>query len=155
MKKAQTTKALIVLSLILLFVSSSVTMVLAESGKSNEDAKLELIMANYEHSLNSDIRGVRMSTVEYVGRYKMSNFETKLIELLKVEQNTTDKKIIALSLFQLGSLNSIAEIRNSTLISDDPEYNNFCYDLLEKYQQYDQLRSDFFEGFVVYTYDIK
>lgn len=155
MKKSQSTSTISVVFFVLLFSCFSISSIFAQTDVSKKDAKWKLIMENYEHSLNSDVRGVKMSTVEFIGRYKMSNFETKLIEMLKSEENVTDKKLMALSLFQLGSLNSIAEIRNSALASSDKDYKNFCADLLEKYQQYDQLRSDYFEDFVVYTYDIK
>lgn len=121
----------------------------AQNSKLINDNKMEDIIANYQHSLNSENDGVRMAVVEYVGRYKISHFEDKLIELLREEQETQHKEIIALSLFQLGSLRSISELKNSLTSSKDLEFRGFCKCLIEKYGEYDKLRSEYFETLVV------
>ncbi|MBK8944019.1 MAG: hypothetical protein IPM32_02005 [Ignavibacteriae bacterium] len=116
---------------------------------------LDLIMENFAKSLESKNHGVKMSTVENIGRYKLSNFEEELIEMLEESEDTKDKQIIALSLSQLGSLNSINAIKNSVKNSTDNEYKNFCSELLYSYNEYDKLRSEYFEAFVVNLLDTK
>lgn len=115
----------------------------------------DLIMENFAKSLESKNHGVKMSTVENVGRYKLSNFEEELIEMLAESEDTKDKQIIALSLAQLGSLNSINAIKNSVKNSTDNEYKNFCSELLFSFNEYDKLRSENFEAFVVNLLDTK
>ncbi|MCB0747123.1 MAG: hypothetical protein KDC90_06610 [Ignavibacteriae bacterium] len=149
MKKSKSAAGYFILSIIILFISNSISLIYAQSNKLSNYDKIELMMANYEKALNSDNEGLRMCTVEFVGKFNMSNFEDKLVDMLKDEQNTENKKIIAFSLFQLGSLNSIAELRNSFTQSNDDDYKEFCSGLLEKYKEYDKLKSEYFESLVV------
>ncbi len=117
--------------------------------------KMDLAMKNLEKSLKSENHGVKMSTVEHVGRYRLSNFEDELIEMLNEEEGTKDKQIMALSLSQIGSLKSILAINNSVTNSVDIEYNNFCDELLANYNVYDKLRSEYFEVLVVNLLETK
>lgn len=149
MKKLSTCVRFLILSLIIIFTSNSISILYAQDSKSINSNSVKDVYANYEKNLNYGNRGVRMSVVEIVGRYKISYFEKKLIKMLNNEQDTKDKQIIALSLFQLGSLNTIEELRNSILQSNNQEYNEFCSSLLDKYGEYDKLRSEFFETLVV------
>ncbi|MFZ1289473.1 MAG: hypothetical protein WAR79_05265 [Melioribacteraceae bacterium] len=117
--------------------------------------KMELAMKNLEKSLKSENHGVKMSTVEHIGRYKLSNFEDELIEMLNEEKGIKDKQIMALSLSQIGSLKSILAINNSVKNSVEIEYINFCSGLLDNYNEYDKLRSEYFEVLVVNLLDTK
>lgn len=148
MKTLTTIKKYFFLSLIIFLASNYISMNYAQNGKSLNSDKMKVTMESYERYLDFENHGIRMSVVEYVGRYKMSNFENKLIEMLNNEQDAEDKQIIALSLFQLGSLKSITEIKNSLLISNDDSYKEFCSSLLHKYEEYDKLRSEYFETLV-------
>jgi hypothetical protein len=114
-----------------------------------KSGRMELILANFERGLCSENHGVRMGAVQHVGRYKMSKFEDCLIELLDKEEKQEDKEIIALSLFQIGSLNSINALKNVVKNSDNEQLKSFCFDLLRKYDEYDKLRTDYFEDLVV------
>ncbi|MCB0748230.1 MAG: hypothetical protein KDC90_12290 [Ignavibacteriae bacterium] len=149
MKNLKTAVRYFILSIIIVFASISFSDIYAQSNKLAEFNTMEDIVANYGKSLNSENHGVRMCTVEYVGRFNMSNFESKLIEMLNNEQNTEDKKIIALSLFQLGTLKAKKELRNSFLTSTDNDYKEFCSGLLEKCKEYDKLKTEYFETLVV------
>jgi hypothetical protein len=117
--------------------------------------KMELAMKNLEKSLKSENHGVKMSTVEHIGRYKLSNFEDELIEMLNEEKGIKDKQIMALSLSQIGSLKSILAINNSVKNSVEIEYINFCSGLLDNYNEYDKLRSEYFEVLVVNLLETK
>ncbi len=110
--------------------------------------KYELMMKNYMNCLKDGNHGVQMSAVEIVGRFKMSYFENTLIEMLKNEKNEKDKEMIALSLFQLGSLNSISVLQNSLKTTSDVKYGTFLSNLLKKYNEYDKLRTEYFEDSV-------
>ena len=154
MKKSQSTSVFVVVTLLLVLACSSVSVIFAKASKSTKTTKWERMIANFDHSLNSEIRGVRMSTVEFVGRYKISNFESKLIEMLNEEDVIEDKQLIALSLFQLGTINSIEGIKKSAVESNNKEYKEFCSKLLKKFWEYDKLRSDYFEDLVVYTSEL-
>jgi hypothetical protein len=118
------------------------------SKNTSDYVTLDLIMKNIEKSLDSENHGVVMSTVENIGKYKLSNFEDNLIEMLGETEDTNDKKIIALSLAQLGSLNCINTIKNSVIENSDTEYTDFCEELLSSLYAYDKLRSKYFEAFV-------
>lgn len=148
MKKVKVISKYLVLLLVTFYMNNSISTTYAQNSRFSKSEKIKMIMANFKKSLNSENHGVRMQTVEHVGKYNMSNFEEKLIEMLHDEQNTNDKKIIALSLFQLGSFNSIAELRNSLFKINDIEYIEFCSDLLSKYKEYDKFRTEYFETFV-------
>ena len=112
----------------------------------------ESTMKNYVRSLNSPNHGVRMSAVEIIGRSKMTYFEKALIEMLEKEQDEKDKEMIALSLFQLGSLNSITALKNNLSVSNNFKYEKYLKNLLNKYNEYDKLRTDYFEDLVVNFY---
>lgn len=123
--------------------------------KSGKPLDMELIMKNFERGLNSENNGLSMSVVEQIGRYKMTNFENNLIEMLKDEADEKNREIIALSLFQLGSLKSIVALRNSLEDSNNFKYDKFCNCLLNKYNEYDNLRTEYFEDLVVNIHDTK
>lgn len=146
MKKLNTIKKFLILTTIIFFTSNSISLVYSQNGELINGNKIEDIIANYEKSLNSENHGVRMSTVEYIGRYQMTNFEDKLIEMLTNTQTLKDKKIIALSLFQLGSLQSIKVLGDSFLASNNPNYKEFCRNLLDMSEEYIQLRLKYFES---------
>ena len=149
MKKFTTITKSLVLSIVIIFTSNSISSVYAQNVEFLNGNSIEAIKTNYEKCLNSENHGVRMCTVEYVGRFNLTNFEDKLIEMLKNTQNTKDKKIIAFSLFQLGSLQSINILRDSFLSSNDKNYKEFCCVLLDKCGEYNQLRLDYFDSLVV------
>lgn len=112
-------------------------------------------MENFAKCLESENHGVKMCTVEHIGRYKLSNFEDDLIEMLSEVNDTKDKQIIALSLSQLGSLKSILAIKDSQKNITNIEYNKFVSELLENFNEYDKLRSEYFEALVVNLLDTK
>lgn len=112
----------------------------------------ESTMKNYLRSLNSPNHGVRMSAVEIIGRSKITYFEKTLIEMMEKEQNEKDKEMIALSLFQLGSFNSITALKNNLRVSNNLKYEKYLKNLLNKYNEYDKLRTDYFEDLVVSFY---
>jgi hypothetical protein len=154
MRKLQATKNISIQFLIIVFTIISFSYVYSQDSdvaKKHTKLNYDLVMSNFEKNLNSENHGVRMCTIENIGRYKMANFENDLIELLKNEQNIEDKKIIALSLFQLGSFDSILELKNSVINSNNNEYKEYCTNLFNKNVELDKLRSEYFENLLVYT----
>jgi len=142
------TKSL-VLAIVIILTSNSFSVVNAQNVKFLNGNSIDAIKANYERSLKSENHGVRMCTVEYIGRFNLTNFEDELVEMLNSTQNTKDKKIIAFSLFQLGSLQSINALRDSFVGSNDNSYKEFCCVLLDKCGEYNQVRLDYFDSLVV------
>lgn len=149
MKKINTYTKYLMFSMLIVLASSAITQINAQKNDFLKRDDIGAIVANYTKSLNSENHGVRMCTVEYVGKFSMTNFESKLIEMLNSTENTMDKKVIALSLFQLGSLQSISELKNSYYTSSDSDYKEFCSTLLEKCGEYNKLRLRYVESLVV------
>jgi HEAT repeat protein len=149
----------IVLLFTLVFLVSFSYTVNGQILKSNnlevKQAKYELALKNILRNLGSENHGVRISAVELVGRYKISDFENILIEMLDDEKVEKDKEVIALSLFQLGSLNSITTLNRSLQNSNDDEYKYFAENLLKKYNEYDKLRTEYFQDLVVNIFETK
>jgi len=96
-----------------------------------------------------------MSTVDNIGRYKISNFENRLIEMFEKETNREYKEKIALNLFQLGTLKSITALKTGSVTSSSHDLRKFCSDLLKKYEEYEKIRSEYYNGLVVSILETK
>ena len=70
----------------------------------------EVAMKNFEMALNSDNTGLRMSAVNYIGKYKLTSFEDLLIEKLKNADKFYEQRALAVALYQLGTLSGIAAL---------------------------------------------
>lgn len=157
MNKSVITKKNRMIVFLTIFAIVSLSSIFAQEPKIDNKAvkhvTMELILANFENALCSDNNGVRMGAVEHIGRYNISNLENCLIELLDAETNNKNKETIALSLFQIGSLNSIAALRKTVNETNDSKLKEFCSRLLEKHNEYEKVRTDYFEDLVVNILD--
>jgi len=71
----------------------------------SKNASQNLIMA-----LSSPNDGLRMSAVYFIGKYKLTEFEKDVIELMEKETDTNSKKLLAVCLFQMGTNCCIANL---------------------------------------------
>lgn len=118
-----------------------------------KNVSMDIVLANLNTGLASENPGLRMSTVQNIGKYKISNFEDKLIEMFNNTEKYNHKETIALSLFQIGSLKSMEALQKAYNESNDSKVKHLCSELLERYEEYEKIRTEYFNNLVISKLD--
>ena len=76
-------------------------------------------LENLLDGIKSENDGVKRSSIYFVGKYKIADAEDLLIEQLNKEQNPSNKILIALVLYKLGSENGLLTIKKLAATDDN------------------------------------
>lgn len=110
----------------------------------SKNARQNLITALY-----SPNDGLRISAVYFIGKYKFTEFEKEVIELMEKETDTNNKKLLAVCLFQMGTNCCIANLEKIAKSSSE-EDKEFYLELISKYQR-DETEKYIFVSNVLYN----
>lgn len=157
MKNLTTTKkaAVTVLAVIILAVFSTNLYSQAPVKKHVSPARVEIVlnselaMKNLEMALSSDNPGLRMSAIQFVGKYKITAFEDELLDMLYESNNFKEQRSITVSLYKLGTLSSIASIIEYGKVTDSKYMKEFCKELVSHYQKEEIEKSKYINSLVI------
>lgn len=157
MKKSAAVKQISVFILSTMFLFGSLYTTFGQENiktvSAAKNVSMKIILANLNAGLESENPGLRMSTVQNIGRYKISNFEDNLIEMFNNTEEYNHKETIALSLFQIGSLKSMGTLQKASEESSDIKVKHLCLELLERYEEYEKIRTEYFNNLVISKLD--
>ncbi len=103
---------LVIVSLTLLFVAT-ISELTAQPNSIKDITNIKYAFDNLLEGIKSDNNGVKRSSIYFVGYYRITEAEEALIEQLKKEQNPSNRILIALVLYELGSEDGLNEYLTS------------------------------------------
>ena len=109
----------------------------------------ESAMKNLEMALNSDNPGLRKSAIHFVGKYKITAFEEKLVEMLYKSDTFKEQRVITVSLYHLGTLSSIASLIDYGNYTDSKNMQAFCKELIAHYEKEETEKVDYVNSLVI------
>jgi HEAT repeat protein len=78
-------------------------------------------LQNLLNGIKSDNEGVQRSSIYFAGKYRIAESESTLIEQLNKEENPSTRILIALVLFEMGSMEGLEAVRKLALNDVDPK----------------------------------
>jgi HEAT repeat protein len=78
-------------------------------------------LQNLLAGIKSENEGVQRSSIYFAGKYRIAESESALIEQLGEEENPSTRILIALVLYEMGSLEGLDSVRNLALNDVDPK----------------------------------
>ena len=109
--------SLFVLAVLLISVSS-----LPAQNNSIKDLTLnKYALQNLLAGIKSDNEGVQRSSIYFAGKYRIAESESALIEQLGGEENPGTRILIALVLYEMGSLEGLDAVKKLALNDVDPK----------------------------------
>jgi HEAT repeat protein len=92
---------------LLIFVSS----LHAQNNSIKDISSNKYALQNLLAGIKSDNEGVQRSSIYFAGKYRIAESESALIEQLNTEENPSTRILIALVLYELGSMKGLEAIR--------------------------------------------
>jgi len=133
MKRSKSTGSWI-LSIVLIFTmlisttSVNAQMTPISSVTSNEHALMNLLAG-----IKSDNDGVKRSCIYFAGKYKIAEAEDALIEQLHNEENSSTRILIALVLYEMGSIDGLLEVNKLSKADINPEVRRMSTHIYNEY----------------------
>jgi HEAT repeat protein len=106
-----------VVVILLIFVSS----LQAQNNSITDISSNKYALQNLLAGIKSDNEGVQRSSIYFAGKYLIAESETALIEQLSKEENPSTRILIALVLFEMGSMEGLEAVRKLALNDVDPK----------------------------------
>jgi HEAT repeat protein len=107
--------------LVIMIVLVSVSFLTAQNKSIKEITSNKYALQNLLAGIKSNNEGVQRSCIYFAGKYKIAETASALIDQLKIEENPSTRILIALVLYELGSLPGIAAVKELALSDIDPE----------------------------------
>lgn len=89
-----------------------------EKGSKNYKNSIE----NIKTGLRSDNLGLRKSSIYFAGKYKLKEVTEDLVKLFKEEDDPGNKVLIALSLYMVGDIDALEEVRRLSFTEKKDKY---------------------------------
>lgn len=112
MKLEALLKTKLVLSLLSLLFVTALGQTIAQPNPIKDITDYRYALANLLDGIKLENDGVRRSSIYFAGKYGISDAEQVLIEQLKEEQNPSNRILIALVLYELGSEDGLLVVKN-------------------------------------------
>jgi hypothetical protein len=113
--------------------------------------KSEKALKNLEMALNSDNPGLKMSAINLIGKYKITAFENQLTEKLYNSEKCKEQMALAVSLYHLGTISSIATLIDYGEITDNENMKAFCGELIAHYEKEELAKAKYVNSLVIDT----
>ena len=117
MKLEALLKTKLVIAYLSLFFVATIGELTAQPNTIKDITNNEYALVNLLDGISSKNDGVKRSSIYFVGYYRIAEAEKALIEQLKKEQNPSNRILIALVLYELGSDDGLLEVKK--LASND------------------------------------
>ena len=109
--------SLFIVVILLIFVSS----LHAQNNSIKDVTSNKYALQNLLAGIKSDNEGVQRSSIYFAGKYRIAESESALIEQLNKEENPSTRILIALVLFEMGSIEGLKAVRELALNDVDPK----------------------------------
>jgi HEAT repeat protein len=106
-KNGNRTISTVLLIAIVLLSSSAV----AQKTPIKDVTSNEYALQNLIAGINSENDGVRRSSIYFAGKYRIAEVEDELISQLKEEENPSTRILIALVLYEMGSIEGLIAVQ--------------------------------------------
>jgi len=90
-------------------------------------------LKNLTAGIKSDNEGVKRSSIYFAGKYRIAEVESALIEQLGKEKNPSTRILIALVLFEMGSVDGLLEVRKLSKEDIDPKARHMSTYIYNEY----------------------
>ena len=120
MKLETLSKSNVVIAYFSLFLFAAIGQLTAQSNNLKDITNNEYALVNLLDGIMSENEGVKRSSIYLVGKYRIAEAEQVLIEQLEMEENPSNRILIALVLYEIGSENGLLEVKK--LISNDDNH---------------------------------
>lgn len=116
-----------------------VTMLIPISSLNAQKVPIRTITSN-KHALEnllagikSDNDGVKRSCIYFAGKYKITETEDALIQQLRKEKKPSTRILIALVLYEMGSIDGLLEVKKLAKEDIDPEVRRMSLCIYNEY----------------------
>ncbi len=123
---------LVIASLILLFVTN-IGDLIAQTNSIKDITNNKYALKNILENIKSDNDGVKRSSIYFVGYYRITEVEEALIEQLKKEQNPSNRILIALVLYELGSEDGLLAVKNLAATDNNQKVRRMSTHIYNEY----------------------
>ncbi|MBT8387263.1 MAG: hypothetical protein KJO12_07605 [Ignavibacteria bacterium] len=134
-------KLVVILSSLLIVVTLGQIIAQPKSIKNITNNKYAL--NNLLAGIKSNNDGVKRSSIYFIGYYRIAEAEEALIEQLKKEQNPSNKILVALVLYELGSNSGLLEIKKLAIHDENQKVKRMSTHIYNKYLIKDSKRKLF------------
>ena len=120
MKLEALLKTKLVLSLLSLLFVTTFGQTISQPNSIKDITNNKYAIVNLLKGIKSENDGVKRSSIYLVGKYRIAEAEQVLIEQLEMEENPSNRILIALVLYELGSEHGLLEVKK--MISNDDNH---------------------------------
>jgi hypothetical protein len=109
----------------------------------------ESAIKNLEMALNSENPGLKISAIRMIGKYRITAFEDQLVEKLNDSDNFKEQRAIAVSLYNMGTLSSIASLIEYGSVTESENMKSFCDELIAHYEKEEVEKANYVNSLVI------
>ena len=133
MKLEALLKTKLVLSLLSLLFVTTFGQTISQPNSIKDITNNKYALVNLLNGIKSENDGVRRSSIYFAGKYRNSDTEQVLIEQLKEEQNPSNRILIALVLYKLGSADGLLEVKKLAANDDNQKVRTMSTHIYNEY----------------------
>ncbi len=133
MKLEALLKTKLVLSLLSLLFVTTLGQTFAQPNSNKNVTDYKYVLVNLLDNIKSENDGVKRSSIYFVGYYRIAEAEEALIEQLKKEQNPSNRILIALVLYELGSADGLLEVKKLASNDDNQKVRRMSTHIYNEY----------------------
>ncbi|MGB5895881.1 MAG: HEAT repeat domain-containing protein [Ignavibacteriaceae bacterium] len=123
---------LVIASLSLLFVVT-IGELTAQTNSISDITNYKYALKNLLENIKSDNDGVKRSSIYFIGYYRITEAEEALIEQLEKERNPSNRILIALVLYELGSEDGLLEVKKLASNDDNQKVRRLSTHIYNEY----------------------
>ena len=121
MKNQELTQSKLLTLFVVVILFISVSSLPAQNNSIKNVTSHKYALQNLLTGIKSDNEGVQRSSIYFAGKYKIAESESALIEQLSKEENPSTRILIALVLFEMGSIEGLDAVKELALNDVDPK----------------------------------
>ena len=121
MKNQELTQSKLLTLFVVVILFISVSSLPAQNNSIKDLTLNKYALQNLLAGIKSDNEGVQRSSIYFAGKYRIAESESALIEQLSKEENPSTRILIALVLFEMGSLEGLDAVKKLALHDVDPK----------------------------------
>jgi len=133
MKLEALLKTKLVIAYLSLFFVATIGELTAQPNTIKDITNNEYALVNLLDGISSKNDGVKRSSIYFVGKYRIAEAEQLLIEQLKKEQDPSNRILIALVLYELGSKDGLLEIKKLVTNDDNQKVRRMSTHIYSEY----------------------
>ncbi len=121
MKLQELTQSKLLSLFVVVILLISVSSLPAQNNSIKDITSNKYALQNLLAGIKSDNEGVQRSSIYFAGKYRIAESESALIEQLSKEENPSTRILIALVLYEMGSLEGLDAVKKLALNDVDPK----------------------------------